>query len=521
MIKFAQLLTTIDNFSKDAHWDYQLAKFAKETADLLSEADEFDIKDEELFNQFESFIDTYRELIGTLGINSSSLSTESFEDAAQLIDTLKTRYDRIMTNPYLNAKGDEGYAEEFDPGTFTNFLSEVAQDAENKLKTAAGEDIDISEVRAAQYAREFNAIDEEYKGTKEDAWSAERVKNALEARKRWFQNLMFKKKLNINDPDYQKYIETRRRNYREMVESFQANPEKKEYYLEKARQRFTKFYNKLDVKKKEITHLLQKTRDPKKIAELTAELQLIEAAFAQRDERLKKEWQKKKSIQESGTLDGEISKLSSNMANVKMGIKKDITQALASQEGSTFKPYIDRINAAAQSGDANLVASAKKDLQKALNAAAEAHPELMAYKEHGAKYSNFINQLKTISKLQWMSPEVDIEQVRPHLEQMRDEGERLLAQRDLISGKDRFLSHKYTIKSIVNLLNNRLYESAGITTAMNRKNRLKILKKIEAEANKEESDCNNSDQNNLSSENYGHQVFEELLNNLYIEELDS
>jgi hypothetical protein len=66
-----------------------------------------------------------------------------------------------------------------------------------------------------------------------------------------------------------------------------------------------------------------------------------------------------------------------------------------------------------------------------------------------------------------------------------------------------------------------MYNTNNVNTAMNRKNRLKALKVIEAEAVEENVDQNKADSNNLSTENYGHQIFQELLQNLYIEELDS
>ncbi len=508
MNKFSELIIKINSFSIDAHWEYKLAKFAKDTQTLLAQADEFDIKDEELFNQFESFINAYRELIATLGISSDNLSTESFEEAAQLIDTLKTRYDRIIKNPYLNA----GSEEDFDPGTFTQFLNDVAQDAENKLKSMAGEDIDISEMRAAQYAREFNTIDEEYKGTKEDAWSAERVQRALEARRNWFRNLMLKKKLNINDPDYQKYIESRRQSYQSII----SDPERKEAYREKARSRQTKFRKKLDTRKKEIYQLLERTRDSKKIQELQNELQSIDTTIARRQEKGKQIAQKVTEIKsKTNSLESAIVILNQNISNVKMGIKKEITKHLLNQEFK-FKPYIDKINQAAADNNSALLEEYKKELQKILNAEAENDPSLLAYKEQSIKYSNFLNQLKIISKLGWMNPEISLEEIRPHLEQIKNEGELLLKQNDLIDGKDRFNSHKATIRHIIDKIINKRLGLSEMRTAMNKKDRIKALKQIIAESIKEKL----TDSNQADNKDYGHKIFEELLNNLYIKELD-
>ena len=451
MNKFSELIIKINSFSVDAHWEYQLVKFAKDTQQLLAQADEFDIKDEELFNQFESFINAYRELISTLGVNSNNLSTESFEEAAQLIDTLKTRYDRIIRNPYLNATGEEGYEEDFDPGTFTQFLNDVAQDAENKLKSTAGEDIDISEMRAAQYAREFNAINEEYKGTKEDAWSAERVRRALEARRNWFRNLMLKKKLNINDPDYQKYIESRRQSYQLIVN----DPERKETYRQKAKARQTKFRKKLDARKKEIMQLLSRTRDPKKIEELQKELQSIEDTFAHKKEEEKQKAVKIKQIKESKDLLGLTVHLQQKIASLKSEVVKSIKDK--AKTDPFFVPYKKAVEAAKNTLDQEASPSSQAALEDAIRKEADAlknyldnHPRVSEVRVEIEKLYAYRDKCKQLNELGWLSNEIIPEETKPYLYEFVSEG------KNLISEFGKYRGIVATLTEIINFINGKL-----------------------------------------------------------------
>ena len=451
MNKFSELIIKINSFSIDAHWEYKLAKFAKDTQTLLAQADEFDIKDEELFNQFESFINAYRELIATLGISSDNLSTESFEEAAQLIDTLKTRYDRIIKNPYLNAGSDEGYEEDFDPGTFTQFLNDVAQDAENKLKSMAGEDIDISEMRAAQYAREFNTIDEEYKGTKEDAWSAERVQRALEARRNWFRNLMLKKKLNINDPDYQKYIESRRQSYQLIV----SDPERRENYRQKAKARQAKFRKKLDMRKKEIIQLLSKTRDSKKIQELQKELQSIEESFAHKKEEEKQKAVKVKQIKEAKDLLGLTVHLQQKIASLKSEVVKSIKDR--AKVDPIFVPYKKAVEAAKNNLNQDPSPTNQAALENAIKQEADAlkkyldnHPKAIEVRAEIERLYAYRDKCKQLNELGWLSNETVPEETKPYLHEFIAEGE------SLISEFGKYRGIVATLTEIINFVRSRL-----------------------------------------------------------------
>lgn len=427
MIKLAELLTVIEKFSKDAHWDYRLVKQAKNSQELIAGAEDYDIKDEELFNQFESFMNAYKELVSTLSISPGNFRPESLEDAAELIDTLKKRYDRIINNPYLNAGEEEGYEEEFDPGSFTKFLSDVAQDAEDKLKAAAGEDVDISEMRAAQYAKEFNQIQEEQTGTKQDAWSARRIQQALDARKRWFEDLMNRKKLNINDPRYQNYIEGRKRIYQYIV----SDPERKTAYREKSRQRQAKFSKKLELRKNELLQLISRTEDPKKINEYQTELQDIEARLVKRKEKGKDVAKKIREKKESGKLDGLIVHLGQKLASFKKDAK--VVLKNMAKKDPFFVPYKDAVRNAKQNLDNDNSPNNQAALETAIKREDEAlqnyllnHATTLKIVEDLKVIYNYRDQLIELAKTGWVNQDFIPEEAKPHLQPFIEAGEQLI-----------------------------------------------------------------------------------------------
>lgn len=457
MIKVAELLVIVDAFSKDAHWNFNFVKNAKDVQSLLSQSEDFDIKDEELYNQFESFMNAYKELNDILSVTPENLNEESFEDAGQLIDTLNKRYDRIMKNPYLNL--DEGWDEDFDPGTFSQFLSDVAQDAENKLKAIAGEDVDISEMRAAQYANQFNAQNFEQSGAEGDTnlrWTGNKIQQALEAKKKYFENLMVLKKLNINHPQYQSYIQSRRRSYQAIM----SDPDKKAAYREAAKDRQAKFMKKFTVRKAEIEKLLSANLPASRKKELEEELAVINSQLDKvkslRQKSDKKKMEKNLSKRKNETSD-DLEKLSTTLmtsiANVKMGIKKNITAKLKAQEGTEFKPYLDKIAAARNANDEKGVLEATKELQKALNKAAESDASLVNYTRSSAKYAQLKQMLDVVYNQGWMDPSTPIDEVRPHLESVLEECQKLLND---LSLSVTFKSPNKTLVHIVNLIEQRL-----------------------------------------------------------------
>jgi hypothetical protein len=475
MIKVSELVTIVNAFSQDAHWNFQFVKNAKDMQELLSQSENFDIKDEELYNQFEAFMNAYRELSSILTINPENLDPEAFEDAGQLIDTLNKRYERIMKNPYLNL--EDGWDEDFDPGTFSQFLSDVAQDAENKLKAIAGADVDISEMRAAQYANQFNAQNFEQSGVEGDAnlrWTGDKVQQSLEAKKRYFEKLMTLKKLNINHPEYQNYIATRRRGYQAIME----DPARKAAYRNKAKERQAKYTKKFTTRKLEIEKALSVPLPSSRKKELEEELALINKQLENKkslreksDKKKMEKYLRKNKNETSDDMEKLIVTMMTSIASVKMGIKKNITAKLRKNEAE-FQPYLDQIAKAQNANDEAGVLAATKALQKALNNAAESDEALVKYTRNSSRYAELKQMFDVIYTQGWMDPSTPVEEVKPHLESVLEAGKKLLADGEIAST---FKSPNKTLVEILKLIEARLGQKT-----YNAASRIEILTKLSA-----------------------------------------
>lgn len=430
MDKLAQLLNIINVFSIDAHWDYRLTKFAADSASLLAKSEDFDIKDEELFNQFESFMSAYRELVDTLEVDVHNFNPDSLEQAGQLIDTLKRRYDRLISNKYLNVTEDEGYEEDFDPGDFTTFITQVAADAEAKLKAIAGEDIDISEMRAAQYAQEFNDNKNIDRGDQNITWTGDKVRQNLEARKRWFQNLMMLKKININDPRVQHYIATRKKQYADIM----ADPVRKAAYYENARKRTKKRYSKIQQeyvnKRKHLKTLIVDAKRKGDFAEVTRLTKMLEEIQHVELSKEKSTAQRIKKTKSEGGLEGLNIKLQQRIATQKMEIKKSVAERMRQSKNTIFKSYLDQLEKARLANDSTAVVNATQQLQKAMGTYAEEQPEVAAFVTNSQAFRMFRERIKDIIERRWVTEEGILPEVVPHVQNIISDGRELVSQYD-------------------------------------------------------------------------------------------
>lgn len=438
-MRIQKLLNLIDQFCKKATQSFSLIKMAQSytmpddleedegvdssSGSLLDVADQFDIKNEELFNQFETLMSSYKELLDNSQISPESLNPNSLAELASLEKVFETRYDRIINNKYLNS--GEDFEEDFDPGNFTKFLTLVAGDVEKRLNDIGKED--ISEMQAAQIAQEFNdkGVD---RGDQNITWTGNKIQQAIEARKRWWQNLMFRKKVNINDPVYQNYIAKRKEYFKAML----ADPERKKIYYEKMKV----FQKKFDERNQKIGNLVEKIEnaiDPAQKAMFVRELVKMqkeifengnkdfhdpeireqlkpENIIAKYKSRMKKKEDREKFLAEkikqkfhyhgnrrglAIDVEGLLIQFNQSVASIKMGIKKEVTKSLKEEKGNPkFQPYKDAIIAALNSGDKSALAIAEKQLNKALNNEAELHPKIINYVKYRENFYAYMAQLK-------------------------------------------------------------------------------------------------------------------------------
>jgi hypothetical protein len=413
--KISKLVKKVDDFCLKALGSFLLIRRAQaggfhmpdddtevaESGDLASRAEQFDIKNEDLFNQFEVFMDAYNELVESLQIDPEHLDSDSFENAGQLIDTLNKRYERIMSNPYLNM--GENYEEDFNPGDFTKFVQEVVADAEKKLQSVAGEDIDISEMRANQYAQEFNDNKNIDRGDQNITWTGNKVQQNLEARKEWFKKLMFIKKVGKSHPEYERYdryITLRREGFKRFLDNLRVtNPAKWREWQNKENERVKRHFSKEEnIQKKRVKDV----EKAKKIRE----------------------------VKQSGTLEGLITHLKQKVASK----KSDVVKALKAKAGQDpfFNPYKKAIADAKTAMDANPSPTTQKALEDAIRAEADAlknyldnHPAVTKVKEDLARIYAFRDKAKQASDSGWINDEGIPNEVKPYLYQLVVEGEEL------------------------------------------------------------------------------------------------
>lgn len=412
-------------FIKRALFPHLLNKYVLKTItaeeDLLQESEKFDIKDEELFNQFESFMDAYKEFLESLEIDPDNLEQEGMDESAELIDTLNTRYHRIMNNSYLDMNLKEGYDEDFNPGELTNFIQKVVEDAERRIKNIAGDDINISELRAAQFAKEFNQLQEKHEEGKKEEWSAKKIESALAARKEYFSKLMFIKKVGKSHPDYAKYeryIESRKNSYLRIMQ----DPAAKEKYRVEAKNRQSTWRKKIDSRMQEILEIIKNTRDPKKIKELQDEISKLEAERAKRKQQGVEIATNLRERKKEENMSAFIIHLTQKLATTKNEIKK--TLKAAAKNDPYFVEFKERLSEAEKAFKENPSPANQQlleDAKKADKEAIENHTNVIKVKNDLIQLYAYRDKIKQLNELKWFDSALP-ESGKPIVQELIGEG---------------------------------------------------------------------------------------------------
>lgn len=426
--------------------------------------DDFDIKDEKLFEQFDQFQKTYDKLMYSLSITPDHLSLAKLEDSDdspfQLIDTLNKKYERIMNNSYLNMSEEEGYDEDFDPGVFTAFIQKIVNGAEEKLKQIAGEDINIDEARAAQYANEFNQqmID---RGDTTLTFTGNKIQQLMNARKNYFQKLMLAKKIGKSHPDYyqyEKYVAMRHRAY----DTIKEDPARLAEYRKKSKERQIKFQNKLIIKKKELEESiksiqsandLSKIEKESRIERLTKELAEVDSFFERKRIKNKEIATKIRETKNSGELIGLVIHLQQKLASKKSDVAKAVKNK--AKKDPYFNPFKDAVKDAKEKYEQDKSPNNEQILNSVIRAEVEAiknyldrHAAVIRVKDDMAVIYPFRDQAKVIAddKSAEISPEM-----QQHIYQTIISGEKLISN---FSGTYKEISD--AIRNIVQQLKSKL-----------------------------------------------------------------
>jgi len=390
----------------------------------------YDIDNENLLNQFDSLLNTYKDFLKSLDVkpdnfnkNPEEAAIENIGDIAGLIDTLNTRWQRLTNNPYLTlTMDDENYTENFSPEKILNLAQAMVKNANDALEQRAEETGFTTEelTQAQQAAEQFNNPQFD-KRDQNLTISGDRVKQQLEANKRQLDKLRFIKKVGPTHPDWHK-VEKMRQDSIARFRAMLNDPARKQVYLDKAKSRQqTRRTRDRKVmqhfRENEIDNLiseLQTTKSDSKKHDLIKELIRIEEQvlenkglnledpyvrnspevqsalnplkiiekYKNRFNRIQEERKKEVAIsqkarelgRQSGDLVGLTEIFRDNLATVVSELKKKFQRYIEKNgpNDPVFKPYFDKINAA-------------KDEQSKAIALKEMMEKARSYKEEQAK----------------------------------------------------------------------------------------------------------------------------------------
>src|SRR5579859_2398876 len=163
MLKYGASSFTMPN---DAEGDIGEIPTSSEGILQAAENLSYDIDNENLLNQFDSLLNTYKDFLKSLDVkpdnfnkNPEEAAIENIGDIAGLIDTLNTRWQRLTNNPYLTlTMDDENYTENFSPEKILNLAQAMVKNANDALEQRAEETRFTTEelTQAQQAAEQFN-----------------------------------------------------------------------------------------------------------------------------------------------------------------------------------------------------------------------------------------------------------------------------------------------------------------------------------------------------------------------------
>lgn len=358
---------------------------------------QFDIKNESLFNQFESFVQSFDEL--SKQVNNPEIK---FEDLALLIDRLNAKYVKVINNPYLN--GELNYEEDFNPADLTKLIQDIVVDAEDKLKNVLKEEIEISEIidnQLGEFYNKTNLIDENLLEKNLTAKHLLNKKRNAEYKKRWLEKLLFIKKLGKSNPlyaQYEKFVASRRAAFKNHLDNLRKNnPTAWRAYQDKMNKRVRKHYKENAEKYKA---------------------------------KAKEKATKIRELKNTESLKGYIEHLKQKLATQKSEMVKKI-KAMAAQD-PFFEPYKLEVLKAKQAVDTDPSTQNKTQLENAIRKEADAiknyldnHPAVEKVKEDLKLLYEFRDNVKKISESDVLSGPID-PAIKQYIYEVVSDGESLV-----------------------------------------------------------------------------------------------
>jgi hypothetical protein len=229
---------------------------------LIEYAENFDIKNEELFKYFDKFVEVYKEFVEELDFDISDLESDSFGQAAELAGKLQLLYLKMQELEYLELTPEEGYEEDFKADELLSLANLIMDHAREAIQNASG--MEISDAAAAQIAADFNHQKFDKSNMNSGIrMTGDKVQQLYAAQRRRFQNLK------LNYEAYQRYKDLRKQKYE------RAKAKNPDYF--KNKKKITNQNQSIrNNKRKKLLSLIETIQDPKLRKEYERELIRLE-----------------------------------------------------------------------------------------------------------------------------------------------------------------------------------------------------------------------------------------------------
>jgi hypothetical protein len=409
MNKYAQLLDNIDKYSEAAHRQYSFIKTAADSAELLAKADSYDIRDEQLFEQFEKFVEYYGKIINKIeSIPADKREALKFDDSDDNLSDLYTEaftkyFQKLINNPYLDME-KTGWDEDFDPGEFTNLIIEMGKDAHQKIAKVLGDD--FIEEAEMNLQKEFVAKEDQRDGNLR--WTGDKGQQAQEAYQRRKEELAFAKKQNPDDPRLIAMKQARTRYYLNL----KNDPERLDHSRNKTRERGKRHRE----KHKDVTESRKALRTLKNLVTDPTEKRQIEESLQQSlhpvIEKGKQKATKVREKKESGTLPGLITTLRHAINTAKSTAKQRLTDKIMSEVQANngqvlaqFQHFKDQYKEAFIRDDKQAMVQVIHALRESLNAYADSDSGIIEVSSKLNPIKEWKDKLGVVITNKWLEPE--------------------------------------------------------------------------------------------------------------------
>lgn len=475
MSKFGKLLTSTFSFQKFALANYLAIKLANHSlvkvanAALLAKAEElsYSIKDENLSEQFELYVETYKSVIDGL---KSGGSIQDDEDLGDQMVGLTNQLNRFKNNPYLVlGENSDNWAEEFDPSEFTDLISDIYQDAETQFNQFTDGEISMNELALRNIPEEFSdaRVDRADKSNSGLTWTGNKAEQSREAYENRKQKLVSLRKLRdagratpgTKAYEFFKALTERNKAY---WSDLVADPERMKAHRAKATPRQVQ-YLKFDERKNKLLNLLERTYDPEDKAKILERIRSIDSSAKKTNVSQQADVERKHNLLEVGKGDEDgpekLQGLTLKLRHL-LHDQRKISKEKLLKAKDEYKELTNAIKAAKKAGNAEGLTAANqtlKDKTKELMDVLQEHEEVKLYDLYAEPLHEYIKRLMSLAKSQILFTGVP-ENQKPFIEEIVQEGTSLL---NGVASQSSFSKSNLQLATILGYMNSKIGKTAS------------------------------------------------------------